>query len=318
MRIIFIFFFLLAFCLSCVDPHAQKDTDTSINKEGVELMVLGIAQDAGFPQTACKKHCCKALLETGEKGAMVTCLGLLNHEEDTRYLFEASPDFPNQLANLNARSDATDMVCDGIFITHAHIGHYTGLMYLGRESVGASSVPVYTMPRLKNYLTNNGPWSQLVDLENIDLRSIQSDSIVKLDPSIEVLPIEVPHRGEFSETVGFIIKGPNASALFIPDIDKWSKWELDITEVVSRVDYAFLDATFFRNGEIRGRDMSEIPHPFVEETVALFESYPKELRQKVYFIHLNHTNPLLRSEKALRSIEEKGFNLAREGAIFKL
>ena len=71
------------------------------------------------------------------------------------------------------------------------------------------------------------------------------------------MPFLVPHRDEFSETVGFEIKGENKTAVFIPDIDKWSKWNSDLKELIKRVDYAFLDATFYKNGEIPSRDMSE-------------------------------------------------------------
>lgn len=309
--------FFLSFCACTTNDVNEKKIEVQ-GGEGIELMVLGVAQDAGYPQTACVKDCCRELLAKGEKGALVTCLGLIDHTAKTKFLFEASPDLPVQLANLNKRAKQDSELCDGIFISHAHIGHYTGLMYLGRESVGAKDVPVYSMPRMASFLRSNGPWSQLVSLSNIELRTLKSDSVLVLGKSLRVEPIEVPHRGEYSETVGFKIYGPYQSALFIPDIDKWSKWNLDITKEVEKVDLAFLDATFFQNGEIPGRDMSEIPHPFVEETVALFSKMPFEIRQKIYFIHLNHTNPLLRGGDALNEIQEKGFNLAKEDMIFQL
>lgn len=318
MRFSFFLFLFLLLCCSCADIKEQDDKKEPVHPEGVELMVLGIAQDAGFPQTACQRPCCENLLKSGEKGALVTCLGLVNHKDKKQYMFEASPDFPSQLASLNARSGLTENLCDGVFITHAHMGHYTGLMYLGRESVGASAVPVYSMPRLANYLSENGPWSQLVSLNNIELRGLKSDSLIQLDPSVRIIPLEVPHRDEFSETVGYKIIGPDKSALFIPDIDKWSKWDLDIKEQVAQVDFAFLDATFYRNGEIWGRDMSQIPHPFVEETMNLFDEVPYEEKQKIFFIHLNHTNPLLSSEAAKQEVLKKGFNLAEEGMLFSL
>eukprot|EP00957_Ditylum_brightwellii_P156501 11911053-Ditylum_brightwellii.AAC.1 len=65
---------------------------------------------------------------------------------------------------------------DGIFLTHAHIGHYTGLMYLGREALGAVDVPVYAMPRMRSFLKNNGPWSQLVSLGNINIQNLEEKS----------------------------------------------------------------------------------------------------------------------------------------------
>ena len=66
--------------------------------------------------------------------------------------------------------------------------------------------------------------------------------------------------------------------------------ETDINELLTQVDYAFLDATFFEEGEI-SRPMSEVPHPFVVESIKRFESLTAEEKNKIYFIHLNHTNP---------------------------
>jgi pyrroloquinoline quinone biosynthesis protein B len=143
---------------------------------------------------------------------------------------------------------------------------------------------------------------------------LQADSTIVLTPDIQVTPFRVPHRDEYSETVGYRIDGPEKSALFIPDIDKWSRWDRNIVDMIKTVDYAFLDGTFFRNGEVAGRDMSEIPHPFIEESMTLFGSLPVKEKSKVHFIHLNHTNPALgEGSKAQRTIRDKGFDLAREG-----
>jgi pyrroloquinoline quinone biosynthesis protein B len=192
-------------------------------------------------------------------------------------------------------------------------------MYFGRESVGASKIPVYAMPRMENFLTENAPWSQLIGLKNIEIKNLKDGEIIRLNENLKVTPFLVPHRDEFSETVGFEIKGKNKTAVFIPDIDKWSKWNSDLKELIKRVDYAFLDATFYKNGEIPNRDMSEIPHPFVEETMKLLEDLPIEEKTKIIFIHFNHTNPLLKkNSKQRREVLRKGFRAADEGMIFDL
>ena len=115
-------------------------------------------------------------------------------------------------------------------------------------------------------------------------------------------------------TVGFRINGPNKSALFIPDIDKWSEWDTDIRDLVGQVDYALLDATFFADGELGDRDMSEIPHPFVSETMDLFANVTEKDRAKIIFIHFNHSNPLLIDDSsAQQQVEARGFRFASEG-----
>jgi pyrroloquinoline quinone biosynthesis protein B len=213
----------------------------------------------------------------------------------------------------------TQSMPDGIFLTHAHIGHYTGLMDLGREAMGADSAIVYAMPKMIDYLSTNGPWSQLVSLKNIHLLPLQHQTPQKCTEHLSVMPIIVPHRDEFSETVGFLISGPSKRMLFIPDIDKWGKWDQDIKDWITKVDYALLDGTFFRNGEIFGRDMSQIPHPFIEESTELFNQMTVKEKSKIYFIHLNHTNPLLNEQSPeYKAFVKSDFNVTYEGQIFDL
>jgi len=208
----------------------------------------------------------------------------------------------------------TEYALDGVFLTHAHIGHYTGLMHFGREAVGASDIPVYAMPMMAAYLSNNGPWDQLLSLQNIELRPLADGVPVELNGSLRVTPIQVPHRQEYSETVGYRIDGPNKSAVFIPDIDKWENWSTDIRDVIRDVDYALLDATFFADGELPGRDMSMIKHPFVSESMALFDALSDEQKSRVIFIHMNHTNPLLIDGSPAQSeVQKRGFRFAKEG-----
>jgi len=293
--------FLLGSLLALV-CHSQNN--------GVSLIVLGTAQDGGSPHIGCKKDCCTELFKNPDPMRMVVSLGMIDHNSQKTYLFEATPDISRQLKLLKIQSGMDKETPDGIFLTHAHMGHYAGLLYLGREALGGNSVPVYAMPKMKTFLETNGPWSQLVALKNIALRPIFEKEEIELSSNLSVIPFTVPHRDEFSETVGYKIIGPNKSALFIPDIDKWSKWKTKINEEIKTVDYAFLDATFYDGAEINTRDIGEIPHPIVIESMALFQDLSKEDKAKVHFIHFNHTNPLLNGQsEAYKKVKEKGFNI---------
>lgn len=284
------------------------------------LVVLGVAQDGGVPQAGTKKH---RGWENERLKRQVVCLALVDPLRKERWLFEATPDFKEQLHNLDkiAPVDETPGLM-GIFLTHAHIGHYTGLMFLGHESLGAQGVPVFAMPKMFEYLSENGPWQQLVRYNNIALRKLKHNGRVKLNARLNVIPFLVPHRQEYSEVVGYRIEGPNRSVLFIPDIDSWEEWDdwgIRIEEMIAKVDVAYLDATFFRNGEIPGRDMSGFPHPFITHSMERFASLPLKERQKVRFIHLNHTNPALNpSSKARLEIVKNGFRVAKEGERIEL
>ncbi|MDM9629853.1 MBL fold metallo-hydrolase [Robiginitalea aurantiaca] len=286
----------------------------------VELIVLGTVQDAGAPQMGCKKSCCAPLYEAPNPNLKVVSLGLLDAQSSKTYLFEATPDIAEQMAMLRKMAPFPSGVApDGIFITHAHIGHYTGLMYLGRESMNAKSVPVYSLPRFTDFIANNGPWDQLVQLNNIELRPIREETSVALSPRLSVNALQVPHRDEYSETAAYEIVGPERKALFIPDIDKWAKWEVSLIDRVKSTDLVFIDATFYDNAEIGYRDIAEIPHPFVVESLALLEALPPTLRNRVYFIHMNHTNPLLDPDsRETTRVTDLGFRIARSGDRFKL
>ena len=277
------------------------------------VMVLGVAQDAGYPQINCKKECCAAAWENVELQRTTSCLAIIDPISKEQWIIDATPNIKQQLQLLKQKTGTEKL--DGILLTHAHMGHYTGLMHFGREVMGTNKIPVFAMPRMRTFLEENGPWSQLVQLENISLQNLKADSSFNLNKNIKATPFIVPHRDEFSETVGYEILINNKSLIFIPDIDKWEKWETNISELIQKVDYVFLDATFYKNGELQ-RDMSEIPHPFVEESMKLFSTLTKTDKQKVYFIHYNHTNPLLiEGSNAQKEVSEKGFNFAKEGLI---
>ena len=268
---------------------------------------MGVVQDGGLPHLGSDRICC----EDHEKKRYVTSIILINNETNESYLFDASPDINEQ---LNFMGKGIKKNLKGIFLTHAHIGHYTGLMYFGREALNSKLMKVYAMPRMKKFLEQNGPWSQLVSLENISINELNNKSNIKIDSNVTVQPIEVPHRAEFSETVGYKIYGPNKTVLFIPDIDKWYLWEKSIIEEIEKVDYALIDATFYDSSEVNYRDLSEIPHPFVIESMELFDSIQDEEKNKIFFIHLNHTNPLLDNESdQYKFVKGSGYNVAIEG-----
>ena len=233
-------------------------------KNLTSLIILGIAQDGGSPQIGCDKSCCKTLWENNLFES-VTSIGLIDNLENRFFLIDASPDIAKQYNMLKSLTSNGSL--GGIALTHAHIGHYSGLFFLGKESLDAKNINVYSMPKMKFFLENNRPWSQLIHEKNIVLNKLKNDSIQTLGKYISIKPILVPHRDEFSETVGYLIKGEFKSALFLPDIDKWEKWDKKIEDFIKNVDYAFIDGTFYNDKEIPHRNMNEIPHPFVVETL---------------------------------------------------
>jgi pyrroloquinoline quinone biosynthesis protein B len=312
------FYFFLLISLIYLPGGCKNGKNTAPELKSPALITLGVAQDAGYPQMGCSKDCCKKVLANPALKRFVTSLALVDPESKKWWLFEATPDIKEQLQLFGKMTDAAyNFLPDGIFLTHGHIGHYTGLIQLGREVMNADKIPVYAMPRMKIYLSSNGPWSQLVSLNNISL--VDADSAIGLTNKISVTPFAVPHRDEYTETVGFNIKVNAHQTLFIPDIDKWNKFDMDIKELVKKSNLALLDGTFYKDGELTGRAMSEVPHPFIEESIQLFADLPTEEKGKISFIHFNHTNPLLNEGSTeINDVLSKGFMVARQGELIVL
>ena len=276
------------------------------------IYILGNTQDAGMPHIGCKHKFCLDNFNAFEE-YFVTSIAVVNSDLKKYILFEATPDITYQLNYLKVNIFKEFLLPDALYITHAHIGHYTGLMYFGREALGSNNLLVKVLPKMSNFLKTNGPWSQLVAINNIQIQNTSFGISNKELTNISVTPIQVPHRDEYSETAGYIIKGKNKKALFIPDIDKWEKWDKNLIELVDNFDYLLLDSTFYDSKEIN-RDINEIPHPLVTETMTLLDSLSLEAKNKVYFIHMNHTNPMLDPDSELsKLVKSKGYNIARLG-----
>jgi pyrroloquinoline quinone biosynthesis protein B len=306
---------LMSIMLIGCNSQTQKK---EIKFDHVSLKVLGTIQDGGIPHLGCNKKCCEEYFLNQTQRIGVSSLGISNLKNNKNYLIDATPDINFQLKKLIGNENISKKL-NGIFITHAHMGHYSGLLNLGRESFSSSLVPLFVMPKMHEFISSNGPWDQLVKLKNVDLKSLSNNKPEVLGDNLSIVPFLVPHRDEYSETVGYKIIGPNKTALFIPDIDKWEKWEISIVELVKEVDYAFLDGTFYDAKEINNRDISEIPHPFIIESLELFKNLSVVDKNKVYFIHLNHTNPAIdKSSVPFKNIISKGFNVAEGNMEFNL
>ena len=253
----------------------------------VEAILLGIAQDGGVPQAACDCVNCSRAWGDPASRQFVACLGLVDHANRQSWLIDATPDFRDQLHALH--NLASECPLAGIVLTHAHVGHYTGLIHLGREAMNARDLPVYATPRLASFLRDNAPWSQLVALHNIELRLLTPGTNTQLSPNLHLTPLLVPHRDELSDALALVVYGPVRRLFYCPDIDAWDRWEHKLRDFVAGMDVALLDATFFRADELPGRNLSEIPHPLATDTAERLAGVDCDVR----LIHLNHTNPLL-------------------------
>lgn len=280
-----------------------------------DVYVLGTAQDAGYPHIGCRKQCCRLALDS-HRHEPVTCLAVTDSATRKWWLFEATPDITHQLNLFRSLTDsAYPYLPEAVFITHAHIGHYTGLMYFGREGMNTKQLPVYVGAEMEKYLRKNGPWSQLVSIGNIALKGVKREDSVMLG-ALCVRFYRVFHRSEFAKPFGFSISVHQKRILFVPDTDHWYAWHKlfhTLPGEIGRHDLSFIDATFYSGDELPGRKMEEVKHPLVTETMKLLDRYPDSVRARVQFIHFNHTNPLLWNPEIQQSVKSAGYGVARTG-----
>ncbi len=291
----------------------------------VYALVLGSVQDAGFPQVGCYTDRCNEgrALHAAGRGRFVSSLALVEPESERFYLVDATPDITRQIDLITEpafrRRAAVRRPFDGIFLTHAHIGHYAGLAVLGNEGMGMQETPVYCTRLMANFLAENYPWRYLVEQGRIDLRPLALDRWHRLDPLLEVQLWKVPHRDEQADTVGFVFRGPDASILFLPDINSWSLWERNVAEAVASVDVALLDGSFWSMDELRGRTVEEVPHPLMTQTMDALQEVADQGETRIVLTHLNNSNPALDEGGTQQAeIARRGFGIAREGMVFEL
>jgi len=322
--------------VACATAASDRAAPAPDAPDAPYVLVLGTAQDGGLPQIGCECDGCRAARRDPARRRLVTSLLLCDPREGRRWLFDCSPDLAEQVERARGHpatrtgDGPRPPLFDGIFLTHAHIGHYAGLIQLGREVYGAHELPTWCTPRFARFLRENGPWSLSVEERRLVLHELEPGRAVRLADDLTIVPFAVPHRDEFSDTLGFEIHGPRRTLLYLPDVDKWEALDAfegsspgtgpgAIEARIARSERALLDGSFFADGEIPGRSMADIPHPFVSESLARFAPLPAGERAKLYFTHLNHTNPAASPDStARRAIERSGLHVLEEGTRFDL
>lgn len=281
----------------------------------VELFVLGVAQDGGLPHFGCEKPCCVNARASG-RVLFPSALGVVDRRVDKLLLVEATPRIEEQVALLHDLAGVHGrgrQPVDAVLTTHAHLGHYLGLAWFGREVAGSQHVPVHCSPRFAAFLRAHGPWKQLVELQQIDVHEFAIGQPFSPWPGITVTAVTVPHRDEFSDTVAFTIAGPARRVLFVPDIDAWERAPMLLEGLLDGVDVAYLDGTFFDGTELPERNLAEIRHPLMTRTMELLAARAHARPGTLRFLHCNHTNPALHDDAVRARIAAAGFAIAQQG-----
>ncbi|RMF93591.1 MAG: MBL fold metallo-hydrolase [Nitrospinota bacterium] len=274
-----------------------------------KLVILGSAQDGGVPHIGCACSHCQQARHDPAAVRMAPSLGIIDLEADKAFVIDASPHLPDQLYRLRSRRgrEESPFLPDAIFLTHAHIGHYLGLAYLGKEGWNTQALPLYCTAEMESFLRHNKPFRYLLEQGNVCCHRLLPHQRHPLTPALSLLPVEVPHRNEDANTLAYVIQGRTLSVLYMPDLDYYTE---AVLALIREVDIAIIDGTFFSGSELPAMRMAGVPHPPVVESLARLEG----IQTRIIFTHLNHTNPLLDpAHPAWQRVSAAGFAVAKEG-----
>lgn len=279
-------------------------------------MVLGSAQDGGLPQFGSRNPLDEAARAGTIPRRWSSCVAVIG-DDGRVLLLDVGPDLKaheNVLAtSAGVRRRSGPSPIDGVVITHAHVGHYAGLIHFGREAHAAERMPCWVTVEMARFLEDEAPWRLAVEQGHLDLRAHEPPASFLPWADLEVSMIPVPHRNEASDTVAISVNG---SALYLPDIDSWDAWP-GAEEVIAAHSTAFLDGTFWSPAELLNRDIKDIKHPLVSDTLERFGHLASTRR--LVLTHVNHTNPVCDPASAEHAaVLAAGFEVAIEGLTISL
>jgi pyrroloquinoline quinone biosynthesis protein B len=276
---------------------------------GVRVHVLGTAQDGGVPHPGCACPRCDAARRDPRHRRLVASIAVEGATGKT-LLVDAGPDFREQTDLLAKATGRPPPALDAVLVTHAHVGHYAGLVFLGREAMHARAMPLLGTARMLAFLRANRPWAHLFDRGEVAPREVAPGQPIELDGAT-VVPFASPHRAEDTDTLGLEVRGPRKTLVYVPDADRWAP---DLAARIRAADVALVDGTFFDAKELPGRNLAEVPHPLVADSVKALAG----ARGDVAFTHLNHSNPLLGPDRNGTHPLPKGFRVLSDGESFDL
>lgn len=271
--------------------------------------VLGTAQDGGLPHAGCACVSCTAARLTPALRRRVASIGIEGMTGRT-LLVDATPDLIEQMAALARAAGGERLLPDALALTHAHIGHYLGLAYLGREAMDTKGLPVHCTQKMAAFLQGNRPWSHLVERGEVQLQMVRPGEPLAFD-GLTLNAFLSPHRAEDTDTLGFEVKGPAKTLVYVSDADVLPP---TLVERADEADFALIDGTFFSRDELPHRDILQVRHPFVKDTIEVLA----KAKGEIWFTHLNHTNPLLHPDPSRRPRLPARFGVAHEGQVFAL
>eukprot|EP00998_Keelungia_sp_KM082_P006179 NODE_2444_length_1063_cov_72.793803_g2426_i0.p1 GENE.NODE_2444_length_1063_cov_72.793803_g2426_i0~~NODE_2444_length_1063_cov_72.793803_g2426_i0.p1 ORF type:complete len:288 (-),score=17.80 NODE_2444_length_1063_cov_72.793803_g2426_i0:106-969(-) len=278
------------------------------------VIFLGSGQDAGVPQLFCRCTNCE-LAKQDKAHRRTACAVAIMTEDNGCYLLDASPDIRfqfNSIIDTEIHPKFAHCELRGIFLTHAHIGHIAGLQRLGKEGPN-KHVPVYATPALLKLLSSQEPYASLFKV--LGGETLEPGASVQVD-GLTFTFHKINHRDELSDTVGIEVSDGQRRFLYIPDTDRIDERVHEAAANLQPGDVLSVDGTFFSGDELPNRNLEEIPHPFISNSMEQLKPH-LEKGVRVIYTHLNHSNAVCRpASKEHRTVLAAGYEVAHDGLVW--
>ena len=283
-------------------------------RQNIRAMILGIAQDGGVPHPGCYCDTCQFYWDNQ---IVLSPSSLAIIDEKQLHLFDVTRNLDRQLRKVGNKN-VTD-----IWLTHGHIGHIDGIGLFGKEVMNLKNVRLHASGLMIKLIENTPKWNKLIEDKILIPIQFNSNESIQISENLKITPIQVPHRDELTDTHAFVINGPEKSLLYLPDHDTWEE-TLNMVQQDSLIEWfdflgieiVLMDGTFWSKNELSRQD--DVPHPPVVESLERLGNVKgKEL--EVFFIHFNHTNPLLiPKSNEIKKLLDSGCKIPIEGQQFLL
>ena len=283
-------------------------------RQNIRAMILGIAQDGGVPHPGCYCDTCQFYWDNQ---IVLSPSSLAIIDEKQLHLFDVTRNLDRQLRKVGNKN-VTD-----IWLTHGHIGHIDGIGLFGKEVMNLKNVRLHASELMIKLIENTPKWNKLIEDKILIPIQFNSNESMQISENLKITPIRVPHRDELTDTHAFMINGPEKSLLYLPDHDTWEE-TLNMVQQDSVIEWfdflgieiVLMDGTFWSKNELSRQD--DVPHPPVVESLERLGNVKgKEL--EVFFIHFNHTNPLLiPKSNEIKKLLDSGCKIPIEGQQFLL
>ena len=292
---------------------------------GVSVTILGTAQDGGIPQAGCSCERCNEAHKDLKLRKYPVSLGIIG-TDGSKHIIEVTKNLSEQLMIWSTNGNEL-FIPETVSITHLHLGHVEGIGQFGKPVMASKEVDVFLSHKNKNIFDERSDIKLMIEENNIRTHAKNFNQL--FEPmqgcGFSLQFISIPHRSELGDTAAIIIKGNKRNILFMPDQDSWKETleyysKENIREFLKMFDIneALIDGTFWSMEELPGRNISEIPHPTIQDSLKLLGKR-MENDPRISFLHLNHSNPVNDiGSKQRKIVEENGWRVSEIGDVLKL